>query len=319
MPTETTAHPCVPAGIWRRLVAFVLDGLLIGVVGMVIGSFSEQQLVDLGPWGRLLGFAVAAAYFGVFNSRVANGQTLGKRLLKIKVIRRDGKLLSVPESVLRFVPLGAPWFLNNAQFPQSVLFSSWIYVISALVFGVGLSIVYLFFFNRRSRQSAHDLLVGSYVVAADASNAATIPGTWRPHLILCSLLVAISAALPFFTKGLSSQEPFASLINVWRAVQTEPWVVHTMVNKGKSFSTNAIQGRGPTSYLNITAFSKDPDVANAERATRVARLALSVDPSATSLEVVQVTLVYGYDIGIANSWKHSSLGRSPVEWAKSGQ
>ena len=319
MPTETTALSSVPAGIWRRLVAFLLDGLLIGVVGMVIGSFFEQQLVELGPWGRLLGFAVAAAYFGVFNSSLSNGQTLAKRLLKIKVIRRDGKPLTVPESVLRFIPLGAPWFLNNAQFPQSVLFSPWIYPISALVFGVGLSIVYLFFFNRRSRQSAHDLLVGSYVVAADASNVASIPGTWRPHLIFCSLLVVLSAALPFFTKGLAVQEPFASLVNVWQSVQKEPWVVHAMVNRGKSFSGTTKEGRVNTSYLSITAFSKDPDVANAERATRLVKQALAADTSATSLDVVQVTLVYGYDIGIANSWKHSSFGRSPAEWAKSDQ
>src|SRR3989442_15191444 len=130
MSTEQSTEPRILASLWRRLGAFFLDCLLLGAMGVAIGSFFIQRLVDLGPWGRLLGFAVAITYFGALNSRLGKGQTLGKRLLKIKVIRRDGTPLSVPKALLRFVPLGAPWFLNNAQFPESVLLSPWIYVLS---------------------------------------------------------------------------------------------------------------------------------------------------------------------------------------------
>jgi hypothetical protein len=257
---------------------------------------------------------VAISYFGALNSRLGKGQTLGKRLLKIKVIRRDGTPLSVPKALLRFVPLGAPWFLNNAQFPESVLLSPWIYALSVAVFGIGLSIVYLYFFNRQSRQSLHDLLVGSYVVVSKAPDAVTVASPWRPHLVICALLIVLSAAIPYFTKGLAASEPFASLMSVLHTVQAEPWVVHARVNKGKSFTTTTNKGRSETSYLNITAYAKDPDIENAERAKHLAKLALAVDASATTLDVVQVTLVYGYDIGIASSWKSHNYGHSPAEW-----
>ena len=146
MSTEQSTEPRILASLWRRLGAFFLDCLFLGAIGLAIGSFFVQRLVDLGPWGRLLGFAVAITYFGAFNSNLGKGQTLGKRLLKIKVIGRDGTSLSLPKALLRFVPLGVPWFLNNAQFPESVLLSPSIYALSVGVFGVGLSVVYLYFF-----------------------------------------------------------------------------------------------------------------------------------------------------------------------------
>ena len=92
----------------------------------------------------MLGFSVAIVYFGTLNSRITGGQTLGKRLLKIKVVARDGTPLSVPKSFLRFLPLGAPWFLNHAQLPDSALFSIWSYAVSIMIVGLGLSVVYLF-------------------------------------------------------------------------------------------------------------------------------------------------------------------------------
>lgn len=314
MSTNESSESRTIAGFWRRLGAFFLDCLLLGAIGIAIGFFLAEELVSLGAWGRLLGFAVALIYFGTLNSRLASGQTLGKRLLKIKVVAKDGAPLSVAKAFLRFIPLGAPWFLNNAQFPHSVLFSFWLYVLSIAVFGLGLSVIYLSVFNRRSRQSIHDLLVGSYVVRSEATGTVAAAAPWRAHLAVCSLLVVASGIAPYFTKGLAAAEPFASLMNVYHAVRTEPWVVHVQVNRGKTFTTLE-KGRSQTTYLNVTAYSKDSDIENLERAKQLARLALAADSSAHSLDVLQVSLVYGYDIGIASSWQSQNHVYSPREWA----
>jgi uncharacterized RDD family membrane protein YckC len=314
MSTEQSSGVRTIAGFWRRIGAFFLDCLLLGAIGIAIGFFLTEEFVRLGPWGRLLGFSVALAYFGILNSRLTGGQTLGKRLLKIKVVAKDGTPLSVSKSFLRFLPLGAPWFLNNAQFSEPVLFSSWAYVLSIAIFGLGLSVVYLYVFNRKSRQSLHDLLVGSYVVSAEGAGPVASAAPWRVHLGVCAILVVASGITPYFTKNLAAMQPFASLVNVLRAVTSEPWVVHALVTKGKTFTAMTGQGKSTSTYLRISAYLKDPGIKNAGRAKQLAKMALSIDSSAASLDIIQVNLVYGYDIGIASSWRSQDNAHSPAEW-----
>jgi uncharacterized RDD family membrane protein YckC len=302
------------AGFWQRVGAFLVDCVLLGAIGTVAGFFLTDEFVRLGAWGRLLGFSVAIAYFGTLNSGITGGQTLGKRLLKIKVVAKDGIPLSVPKSFLRFLPLGAPWFLNHAQLPDSALFSIWSYVVSIMIFGLGLSVVYLFVFNRPSRQSLDDLLVGSYVVAADATGPVVSAAPRRLHLVVCVLLLVAAGVIPYFTKDLAAGEPFASLIHVQRTVASVPWVVSAQVNKGKDFRAATGKGKSTITYMGIIAASRDSDIKNAARAKELAKLALSADSSAGSLDVIRVTLVYGYDIGIASSWRSQTDAHSPAEW-----
>ena len=314
MSTGQSSDVRTIAGFWRRLGAFLLDCLLLGVIGAALGFLLTEEVVRLGPWGRLLGFLVALAYFGTLNSKITGGQTLGKRLLKVKVVAKDGTPLSVPTAFLRFLPLGAPWFLNNAQFSESVLFSPWLYVLAVAIFGIGLSVIYLYIFNRTSRQSLHDLLVGSYVVAAEATGPVVAAAPSRVHLAVCALLIVAAGIAPYFMKNLAASEPFASLMNVYHAVNSEPWVVSSKVNKGQTFMTTTGGGRRTITHLSITAYSKDPDIKNVERAKQLAALALSADSSARGLDVIQVTLVYGYDIGIASAWRSQNHTHTPAEW-----
>lgn len=309
---QSRAIPSI-AGFWRRLGAFLLDALLLGAVGLTAGLFLTPQFVQLGPRGRLLGFAVAWLYFSIGNSRLCGGQTLGKKLLKVKVIANDGALLSLPRSLVRFLPLGLPWFLNNAQLPESVLLSFWVYLFSILVFGLGLSVIYLYLFNRRSRQSLHDLLVGSYVVSAQSSGALETPPLWAGHLIVCGLVLAIAGLTPYIALNLAAREPFATLLEVVRGVNSEPWAVNARVDQGKTL-TRSNQGNHTVAWMKITVYCRDSDIKNADRAKHVAKKALSIDSSAAGLDLIQVTLVYGYDIGIASLWRSQNNAYSPAQW-----
>ncbi len=303
------------AGFWRRIGAFLVDGLLLGVIGQTLGFFLTRELVALGAWGRLLGFLVALTYFGLLNSKLANGQTLGKRLLKIRVVGSDGTPLSVARSVVRFLPLGAAWFLNGIMLPTSSLMSIWAYVFSIAVFGVGLSIAYLFVFNHRTRQSAHDLLVNSYVVMVSAQTVRPDTGVWKVHLLICGGLIAASCLAPYFLSGLANQAPFQPLMKIYEAAVAEPWVVHATVNKGKGIVVSSKTGRNETSYVNMTAYLNTPDIENAEHAKELALLTLKSDSSVGAVDLIRVTLAYGYDIGIASSWRAQTYSHSPAEWS----
>src|SRR5208282_3254947 len=44
--------------LWRRIVAFVVDGIIIGAAGTVIALPFFERFSHLGPWGRLVGFCL---------------------------------------------------------------------------------------------------------------------------------------------------------------------------------------------------------------------------------------------------------------------
>jgi len=306
--------PRVVAGFWRRVGAFALDAVVLGVMGQLMGMFLAERFVEMGAWGRLLGFVVAGVYFGFLNSRLGGGQTLGKRILRIKVVARDGSLLAPPRAFLRFLPLGIPWFLNGAQFPETALLSGWAYLLSVAVFGLGLSLVYLFLFNRRSRQSLDDLLVGSYVVPAASSGEVPAAATGPLHRAVCAALLLASAAVPYFTQQLATSTLFATLLKTQRAIAAEPWISSVSVISGKTFMTAAGSGKSETTHLRITAHIRDARIEDTARARQLALLVLAMEPSAESMDLIQITLIHGYDIGIASSWRSQGYVHSPQEW-----
>lgn len=202
------------AGSWPRLGALFLDSLLLGAIGAAAGALFGEDFSRLGAGGRLLGFFVAAAYFGTLNSRITGGQTPGKRLLGIKVVDKDGAPLSIPKSVVRFLPLGAAWILNNAPLGDMGLAPPWIYRIHVSVIGVGLSVAYLFTFNRTTRQVLHDIAAGSYVVPAASTGPVEAAELPRVHLWVCATLLMTSGAALYVATDPAATDPYPSLS--WR-------------------------------------------------------------------------------------------------------
>lgn len=309
MTTETAA----PAGVWRRLGAFAIDGVLVGLAGVLAGTVFYESFVRLGVWGRLLGFVIGLAYFAPLNSRLGGGQTLGKRMLGIRVIGADGAPLTMPRALLRYAVIGTPWFLNGAAYPPALLMSPAIYLLSLAIFGLGLATIYLFFFNRPTRQSLHDLVVGSYVVRADTPGLIDKVPLWRTHRVVVAIIFVVAAITPLLTARLATSEPFVGIMESLRAVSATPGVTHAGVSRGWSSD-----GNGRVTYLQITAWLAEPRIQDAELARRLARTAIEADPSVLKLQVLQVLLVYGYDIGIASAHRSQAYNSPPAVWAGAG-
>lgn len=104
-----------PAGFWMRFVAYLIDQLFLGIIGFVIALMIATYLVDTSVNGTLefeftighefmwwtLGIALAleVLYFTVAIG--AWGKTIGKAMLGIKVIRRNGTRVSYARSLAR--------------------------------------------------------------------------------------------------------------------------------------------------------------------------------------------------------------------------
>jgi uncharacterized RDD family membrane protein YckC len=99
-PSPLTPLPLRPVcALWRRSLAFAVDGLLLALLGSAIGVILFNKLSDLGPWGRLVGFLIDLPYFALLESNLGDGHTIGRRLLSLRVVKAQGTNLSLSLSL----------------------------------------------------------------------------------------------------------------------------------------------------------------------------------------------------------------------------
>jgi uncharacterized RDD family membrane protein YckC len=300
------------AGFWRRIGALTIDSILLAVVGLLIGFTIKEQLVEMGSWGRLIGFVIALSYFGLMNSKLNNGQTLGKKLLKVRVVNFDNQTISIPRSFLRYSILAVPFFLNNAHFSNELMFSFWIYPLTLIIFGGVFSATYLYLFNRVTRQSIHDLAVGTFVVNASVDRQE--PGSvWKPHLYVVGALFLLAAIVPAVTSQLVDTEPFKEMLATQSELISSPQVTYATVAVTTKAFVSAREGESTTHSVDAKIFLAEDLVNSEELAREFGEIILRQYPNAMTKDVVNISLVYGFDIGIASQWVARNYSFKPAE------
>jgi uncharacterized RDD family membrane protein YckC len=150
----------------RRAAAFVLDALIIGVVvtlvivlitgaaggvGFLGGDATGFGALVLGLlFSTLIATAVALLYAPFYMART-NGQTLGKQVMGIRVIRANGQPVDFLWAVLREVVVKAFLFAGLG---------------SSLTFGLAWLVDGLWPLWDHENRALHDLIVDSRVVRA---------------------------------------------------------------------------------------------------------------------------------------------------------
>jgi len=141
------------AGFGARFLAVMVDGMIVGAIYLVLmipvfilgavmaaggGRQAEVGIVSiLGFLFQLIGWAASVGYYIYFT---AKGQTLGKKALKIRVVRvENGEVPGYTKAFLREV-VGK--------------------MVSAMVFGLG----YLWMLWDGKKQTWHDKIAGTIVV-----------------------------------------------------------------------------------------------------------------------------------------------------------
>jgi uncharacterized RDD family membrane protein YckC len=91
------------AGFWIRVVAFIIDSILIFVVNAIIAAILSSTSTGRSGIQTLLGII----YFTYFWSASSPwpGQTVGDKLLNLRVIRTDGSDLTIVQAFIRYVGL----------------------------------------------------------------------------------------------------------------------------------------------------------------------------------------------------------------------
>lgn len=300
------------AGFWSRLVAFFLDSLFLGAIGLGLGLTFENDFVEMGSWGRTVGFSVALTYFGFMNSSVFNGQTLGKMALNIQVVDTTGTCISIPKSFARYIIFATPFLFNGADITNNTYLSYLVYPLSIIVFGGLISIVYLYLFNKRTRQSLHDLAVGSYVVNT-GSSVESINSIWKGHLVITTVTFVIAAILPMLTIGFTDSLPFKELLSTQKALSGIPAVRQASVRSGVTTVKYSESAAQTGTYITAQVFVKKQLLDDAEFAKELAEIVAKNFPDYQSRNVVQVILTYGFDIGIWSQWSSHDYTFKPEE------
>ena len=87
-------------GIWPRFVAVVIDGIIISLLMGVLGSVLGVNDYGRTPiWFSIISFIVYVGYYTYLEG--TNGQTVGKMVMKIKVVREDGGKIDMNAALTR--------------------------------------------------------------------------------------------------------------------------------------------------------------------------------------------------------------------------
>jgi uncharacterized RDD family membrane protein YckC len=117
------------AGFWIRFAAYIIDAIILFVVGIVLA-------IAVGGTPVVLQFAVGLVY--TIGFWIAQGATPGKMAVGIKITTVDGEDIDVGRALLRYVG----------------------YIASAIILLIG----YLMIAFTREKRGLHDYIAGTVVI-----------------------------------------------------------------------------------------------------------------------------------------------------------
>lgn len=303
---------------WPRVWACVIDIIILGVLGFILGIIWQDFFASLGANARLIGWAIALAYFGILNSKVNNGQTLGKRVLNIQVTDIHGNTISLATSFLRAFIFTMPFFLNGFRLTGKTIVPMVDYIQLTIIFVLGTGITVFYIFNNANRQSIHDIIAKTYVVREYREEFETyIPAFKKLPLYILTGMLCVFLPLSFY---ISRSTPESKKLNhvyqeilqldniasagVFKAFQpltdstgTKRFVYTVSIKTTKVYSGNPGDGRlqipqlenSVATFLKSQVYDNDNDILN-------------------------VAVSSGFDIGIASKTKSFNIAAPIAAW-----
>lgn len=302
-----------------RIAALVIDILVLALIGTILGFTLQDFFIGLGAYGIFVGVTISVLYFTLQNYRYFKGQTIGKRAFDIQVTDKEGNLLSLQRSFARAVILCVPYFFVNAEFPGlhtgSVIYLLKSIVCLTLVFGV----MQFYLFNKGTRQSLHDLLVGSYVVSTERlPEPATLPAVTKASYYVFGIVAMFLVV--FTVVGISQiRSNFPDLF----AVQDRISNIDGVINAGVTKSISTVYGEegSTTKSIKVQLWVEElpanlDELENVKQTRAAIKAIIELKPNFDEYDIISITLTRGFNIGIS-SWKSSfSCQKTPGEWRK---
>ena len=125
-----------PAGFWVRLLANIIDSLVIGIP---VGTIAY---IATGNWENEDFSTPLSILYSILIPILWYGYTVGKRIMNVRIVKVDGSKLGIGAMLMRVIVAGLIYVVTLGI---AAIFS---------VFMIGL---------RQDKRSLHDLIAGTYV------------------------------------------------------------------------------------------------------------------------------------------------------------
>jgi uncharacterized RDD family membrane protein YckC len=319
-------------GFWRRLFAFGLD-LLILALALAYPVYRWFSFFLLHPgWTLFIGFATTFIYFVILNSRLGKGQTMGKRAMGIRVVNIRGETISVGRSALRFLVLALPFYGDKAQFTCNGQVCALTTIMPWLFEAWELVIVYLFIFNRQTRQSLHDLVASTYVIEASlwqtrnlqlaVAGGATSSGSaplyvtsqrlWREHWVIFGAILLVGTVFAVsISQGLIGNVPYGELAQIQQAVLRS--------GKARMVGVKIVKnwiGKRTTTHLEVSFYPTSGAADYEKQAAEIAGIVLESSPNALEMDLLDVVVLREAEFGFLHISANRSYSHTPSEWRR---
>jgi uncharacterized RDD family membrane protein YckC len=285
--------------VFKRLLALVIDFIILGILGYLSGFFLESFYVALGQYGTLFGSAIVISYFAICQSRIGIGQTIGKRFMGIKVTDLQGEYLTFGKSFLRAFILFFP--VMNIEMISSIGNGM---LILAMLLTLTILISIYFTLVNNSRRSLHDILASSIVTFREVSEFELREQNDRTTKKIMPIAVISILLLSLGVYQTLAQNTIAQMLSVKEIIEQKDGVL--IVNGINSNTTTVSHlGKDSRTYTSISLkvrIDKESEVSNTESSyfEEFYEIIQNELPESRNVDLVSITLFYGYDIGIAS-------------------
>jgi uncharacterized RDD family membrane protein YckC len=295
----------IVVGFWRRFFADFIDAIFLGIPGYGIGYLFRYTFSAMGLHAIWFGLVCSFLYYGLQHTRLCGGQTPGKRLLGIQVLRRDGEYLDFGKSFLRYLVVSFVFYngiyggLLNHLPPTAMMAAGSVYI---------LIIIWAFFacflmipFHPLKR-GLHDIVADSIVVYKGTFDSEAVgrlqdsAKTKRAFIILSvgSVILAGGCIIGLirFTSGHS--DDFAKLTEIQRFLGAEYDVPRVSANR----SNGKAQSLAVVIYVPLALFENktEKELIRQEVFNKVYGRFNDLD----QFGKLRVVIASGFNIGIAN-------------------
>lgn len=297
----------VKAGLFKRLLAFIIDMLFLGLIGLLLSIPFSGIFYTLGENGSWIGFIISLLYFTIFQTSITKGQTLGYKLFGLSVVTVRGNYLNFTSSIIRNVLLVVIIFNSalGALIPYSnILLLS----ISAVIFFSYIFSFIAFILFHTQHRGLHDLVAGTFVVKKKNFDALVKKGSL--HIVnkpkfnkkaikisaLLIILIIIAGSVitiinPLKNTFMSNLLVINDAVNKDPGVQDSSATINTLIDSNHTTKSLII-----TASVDRDTFMDDKKLDKLD--SLIKEQAVNLYPEINQVDQVEVVFNSGYTIGI---------------------
>lgn len=290
-------------GVFTRLLALIIDLFFLFLIGLVLGNLFTGFFSNHVVIGHILGWFLATAYFGVFNSNLIWGMTLGKLLMRLQTLDHQGEELKWPKALIRSQFVVVPWILVGQHIPDASLMPWAKPLLLMVVNGTFLVQAACMVFLRRS---FHDFILRTQVInsGTEAGKVSATPGTLWPPIVVIYLACLI---WPFTPIGHPIKPRAAALEPAYEIIESQPWVLtFDSLVPAHPYKVKEAEQDEHQQYLLVSLFMRgypESEQQPKQLADQLHQQLAPVIELPQELQGLLIEIRYGYDVGLASSWK----------------